>query len=624
MKYTELNVIKHTQKSHTALAAVDGYDEPVVIKKIYLNDRVKDASANINLYKQLQSVSNEHITKIYSAKFDEDCIFVVEEYIDGLTLDEYIKKNNCNENEIINLILQLCDGLKTLHGASPAIIHRDLKPSNILVTNKGLLKIIDFDASRNYKKDTTHDTVIMGTLEYASPEQYGFSQTDARSDIYSVGAIMYQLFFHETLPQNNTGIITAKNINKNSEKNTIKYESAIRKIIKRCTMFDPAKRYTDICQLENELKHFKSKRFLKNIGRITAAACVVLIVALGLNTAIKSKTAQIPSPVSTTTASKENNSSDKKKQPIYIDFYNSSSKKYEISLLYFLKSDCKSTPIQVKTDMSKGLHASSVSIQSVNSYRDEFIDKKYWSEENDGTVVISDDYLKTLSSDATYKLMINYTKFIISLNICVIDKTTDIKDTIGQSTLKSMPGSCYFYTSTPADINTRLVNCFDRKILSIKDYNAGKDIPKKYWHIDYESYSLTISKEYLKKYKNGNDLNLEIRYTKNKKVPVNDAVPLLIFVREHPYIEPKFSQKKFTVNKKNGNDLKIGITWNDAKDHLQYISNKDGKKIPDKYIKLKNDAIIISKQFFASQKIGTYTYIFEFGDYAYLLEFTIK
>lgn len=624
MKYTELNVIKHTKKSHTALAAVDGYDEPVVIKKIYLNDCVKDATANINLYKQLQSISNEHITKIYSAKFDEDCIFVVEEYIDGLTLDEYIEKNNCNENEIINLILQLCDGLKALHGATPAIIHRDLKPSNILVTDKGLLKIIDFDASRNYKKDTTHDTVIMGTLEYASPEQYGFSQTDARSDIYSVGAIMYQLFFHETLPQNNAGINTDKNINKNSSKSTIKYEASIRKIINRCTMFDPEKRYSDICQLENELKYFKSKRFVKNIGRITAAACVVLLAAIVWNMNSKNKMPNTPSPAPTIAASKENNSSDKKIPTKYIDFYNSDSKKYEISLLYFLKSDPKSTPIQIKNDMSKGLHASSVSIQSVNSYRNDSIDKKYWSEENDGAVVISADYIKTLSSDTTYKLMINYKKFIISLNICVTDKITDIKDTNGQSTLKPMPGYCYFYTGTPADVNVRLVNCFGRKILNITNTKTHKKIPKKYWHIDYDSHILTISKEYLKKYKNGDDQNFEINYTKNKKVPVNDAFSYLVFVREHPYIEPKFSQKKFTVSKKNSNDIKIGITWNDAKDHLQYISDKDGKKIPDKYIKLKNDAIIISKQFFASQKNGTHTYIFEFGDVAYLFEFTIK
>ena len=95
-------------------------------------------------------------------------------------------------------MLQLCEALEVLHGCNPSLIHRDIKPSNVLVNEEGILKIIDFDASRQYRKTkNTSDTRLLGTIEYAAPAQFGYAQTDFRSDIYSAGVVFSEIVIDE-------------------------------------------------------------------------------------------------------------------------------------------------------------------------------------------------------------------------------------------------------------------------------------------------------------------------------------------------------------------------------------------------------------------------------------------
>ena len=89
--------------------------------------------------------------------------------------------------------IQLCEALDYLHSRQPPIIFRDMKPSNVMVTNTGLVKLIDFGIARTYKVGKKRDTVAMGSENYAAPEQWGKGQTDARSDVYALGATMYHL-----------------------------------------------------------------------------------------------------------------------------------------------------------------------------------------------------------------------------------------------------------------------------------------------------------------------------------------------------------------------------------------------------------------------------------------------
>jgi hypothetical protein len=128
--------------------------------------------------------------------FEEDgraCL--VMEFIWGESLEKRLEAANAPmlETDVLKWAIQLCDALHYLHTRQPPIIFRDMKPSNVMITNTGLVKLIDFGIARTYKSGKKRDTVAMGSENYAAPEQWGKRQTDARSDVYALGASMYHL-----------------------------------------------------------------------------------------------------------------------------------------------------------------------------------------------------------------------------------------------------------------------------------------------------------------------------------------------------------------------------------------------------------------------------------------------
>jgi serine/threonine protein kinase len=120
---------------------------------------------------------------------------LVMEYVPGDTLEHVIHEANAPllKGQMIGYGIQLCRVLHYLHTRTPPIIYRDLKPSNIIVTPEGILKLIDFGVARKHKAGKSKDTIAMGSAGYAPPEQYGKEQTDARSDIYALGATLLHL-----------------------------------------------------------------------------------------------------------------------------------------------------------------------------------------------------------------------------------------------------------------------------------------------------------------------------------------------------------------------------------------------------------------------------------------------
>lgn len=239
--YELLDVLKDTEKSKVILAYDKRGKQTCVLKQCAPSSRA--------LYETLKDLSNSHIPAIYRLIEQEETLLVVEEYIEGRTLEELIQStpSQCIDEAIaVNILRQLCECIAPLH--EKGIIHRDIKPSNLILTKDNVVKLIDFGIARTEKQEADNDTVFLGTRGYAPPEQYGFGQTDARSDIYALGVTMQRALGKE-------------------------YDGYLKDILLRCTALDPANRYPSVKMLENDLEHPKKAC---SSGKGAALACVIV------------------------------------------------------------------------------------------------------------------------------------------------------------------------------------------------------------------------------------------------------------------------------------------------------------------------------------------------------------
>ena len=192
-------------------------------------------------------------------------VCIVREYVAGKPLDRYINENKPAKKDIVGICVQLCDILIYLHEQEQPVIHRDIKPQNIIVKPDGTISLIDFDISRIYHDDTKADTQFIGTREYAPPEQYGFSQTDRRADIYSLGVVMGWLLTGET----DAGEVVRK-----------LGHDRLAGVYKKCTAFSPENRFVSAEKLKSALTRADGKR-KKAALRWTAAvlSCLIFLCA---------------------------------------------------------------------------------------------------------------------------------------------------------------------------------------------------------------------------------------------------------------------------------------------------------------------------------------------------------
>lgn len=141
----------------------------------------------LDAYALLSNIRCENLPEIYDAFDMADGQIVLEEYIDGITVAQVMETGKYHYWGAKKVLAGICNALTVLHDRG--IIHRDIKPENVLIDKSGRVVLIDFNASRK-ENQAGKDTVIMGTVGYASPEQLGLSQTDARTDIYAAGVLL--------------------------------------------------------------------------------------------------------------------------------------------------------------------------------------------------------------------------------------------------------------------------------------------------------------------------------------------------------------------------------------------------------------------------------------------------
>lgn len=214
-------------------------------------------SGGAEVYRNLLRLQCEHLPQILGVREEDGETHVIEEYVDGDRLDQLLEAGPLTDEQARSITMQICEALTALHGVDA--VHRDVKPENILICGQKAV-LIDFDASRICKENQSNDTRIMGTNGYAAPEQYGFSQTDARTDIYALGIVL-----NEMLTGKHPAIRLA--------------EEPFRSVIEKCIAVNADRRYASADELKAALA--SCGRTEKKTRRIVVAAAVLLAVIAG-------------------------------------------------------------------------------------------------------------------------------------------------------------------------------------------------------------------------------------------------------------------------------------------------------------------------------------------------------
>ena len=207
-----------------------------------------DFLAESNILKNLDHRMLPRIVDIFE---DESAVYIVEDYVKGITLQAFLdRETRVEETRGVQWFLDLCDVLDYLHRQTPhPIIYRDMKPANIMLQPDGMLKLIDFGIARAYKQESGGDTACcIGTKGYAAPEQFGTAQTDARTDIYSLGVTMYHLLTGKSPYAPPYGFVPARQL-------VPSLSCGMEHILSRCVQPEPEARYQSVAELVDDLNH---------------------------------------------------------------------------------------------------------------------------------------------------------------------------------------------------------------------------------------------------------------------------------------------------------------------------------------------------------------------------------
>ncbi len=208
---------------------------------------------------------------------DDPQIYIVMDYVEGDSLDKIVSEYGAQSEEVvIDWAKQICDTLNYLHNQKPPIIYRDMKPANLMLKPEGNLKIIDFGISREYKEQNLADTTVMGTRGYAPPE-LGSRQTDARSDIYSLGMTLHQLV---------TGVDPRKNDYVPIRQWNPQLSEGFEYIINKCVQISPEDRYQNCNELMYDLEHYEligldyKRKQKKKLGLFVASVALTVVMLI--------------------------------------------------------------------------------------------------------------------------------------------------------------------------------------------------------------------------------------------------------------------------------------------------------------------------------------------------------
>lgn len=283
--------------------------------------------------KAAAALDHPFICKVYESGKTDGKSYIVMEYLEGQNLQERMKSKPLSLNESLKIALEISESLEKAH--KEGIIHRDLKPSNIMITPQEHIKVMDFGLAKKFlpsggdlertltQASITEEGTIAGTLAYMSPEQAKGKKLDGRSDIFSLGIIIYEMFSHKHPFSKTTPIETLSAILRdlppmpNVRPKTI--NPFLRPILKKALAKDPDDRYQNISELISDLRKAQrqaqgSTRLpLQGIPLFIVSASLVAVIATGVFFLAKRPAATPkaqPAPISVLIADFENNTGD--------------------------------------------------------------------------------------------------------------------------------------------------------------------------------------------------------------------------------------------------------------------------------------------------------------------------
>lgn len=273
-EYTILSELKSCKSGQVLLVYDAVCHRKAVLKTAYDRLGLLEAEAAA-----MSALAGEGIPAVYGCRISENSGWLLREYISGETLEEYVKKNGAlDADETISLGIALCRIVGRMHLHEPRIIHRDIKPQNAVRKNDGSLCLIDLGTCREYDASSSCDTQIMGTPVTAPPEQFGYCQTDTRSDVYSIGVLLNYLSAGGYSPDRRSA------------------SPRLKSVIEKCTCFDPNDRYSDALELQRALESLRpSARFRRRILLCAAAVAVAAAMIIILPGAVRGISAALTS-----------------------------------------------------------------------------------------------------------------------------------------------------------------------------------------------------------------------------------------------------------------------------------------------------------------------------------------
>ncbi len=245
--------------------AYDILEKQVVAVKILKNEFINNDEflrRFKNESKAVSMLSHPNIVKVFDVGFNEECRFIVMEYIDGITLRDYIENQKVVDwREAVHLSIQILRALG--HAHERGIIHRDVKPQNIMMFSDGTIKVMDFGIAKfTYEMGITATAQTIGSVHYISPEQACGKVTDGKSDIYSVGIVLYEMLTGKK-PFDTDNPVTVAVMQMNNQAELPRAVNAsipegIEEIVRKAIEKDPEQRYQSAAEMIKDLESFKN------------------------------------------------------------------------------------------------------------------------------------------------------------------------------------------------------------------------------------------------------------------------------------------------------------------------------------------------------------------------------